>query len=119
MEFLHFQKVEVVFHLKKVEVIFYLKKIKVVFYSKINEVVFNFQIAEVVFHLKKIIFHLVGLNQCCHISSSLVKIRLHTENHLPGLPASALQVCAGGVGWRGGGGGWRLKLGCDKKSLST
>ena len=32
-----------------------------------------------------------------HISSSWVKIRLHTENHLPGLPGSALKVCLGGV----------------------
>ncbi len=33
-----------------------------------------------------------------HISSSWVKIRLHTENHLPGLPGSALKVClVGGV----------------------
>ena len=27
-----------------------------------------------------------------HISSSWVKIRLHTENQLPGLPGSALKV---------------------------
>ena len=38
-----------------------------------------------------------------HISSSWVKIRLHTENQLPGLPGSALKVS---VGWgRGGGSG--------------
>ena len=33
-----------------------------------------------------------------HISSSWVKIRLHTENQLPGLPESALKVS---VGWGG------------------
>ncbi len=32
-----------------------------------------------------------------HISSSWVKIRLHTENHLPGLPGSALKVCLVGL----------------------
>ena len=36
-----------------------------------------------------------------HISSSLVKIRLHTENHLPKLSGSALKV----VVWGGGVGG--------------
>ena len=36
-----------------------------------------------------------------HISSSWVKIRLHTENQLPGLPGSALKVVLGG--WVGGG----------------
>ena len=36
-----------------------------------------------------------------YISSSWVKIRLHTENELPRLPGSALKVC-GGVGWGGG-----------------
>ena len=45
-----------------------------------------------------------------HISSSWVKIRLHTENHLPGLPGSALKVClvggVGGVGWVG----WVVQL---------
>jgi hypothetical protein len=35
-----------------------------------------------------------------HISSSWVKIKLHTENQLPGLPGGALTVC---VGWGGGG----------------
>ena len=34
-----------------------------------------------------------------HNSSSWVKIRLHTENQLPGLPENALKVCVGGVGW--------------------
>jgi hypothetical protein len=40
-----------------------------------------------------------------HISSSWVKIRLHTENQLPGLSGSALKVWlgwVGGVGWGGG-----------------
>ena len=37
-----------------------------------------------------------------HISSSLVKIRLHTENQLPKLSGSALKV----VVWVGGWGGW-------------
>ena len=32
-----------------------------------------------------------------HISSSWVKIRLHTENQLPGLSGSALKVSVGGV----------------------
>ena len=32
-----------------------------------------------------------------YISSSWVKIRLHTENHLPGLPGSALKVCLVGL----------------------
>ena len=32
-----------------------------------------------------------------HNSSSWIKIRLHTENQLPGLPGSALKVCVGGV----------------------
>ena len=36
-----------------------------------------------------------------HISSSWVKIRLHTENQLPKLSGSALKV----VVWSGGGGG--------------
>jgi hypothetical protein len=56
-----------------------------------------------------------------HNSSSWVKIRLHTENQLPGSPGSALKVCV--VGWWGGGGFhsimWSpqlrlgLELGCD------
>ena len=33
-----------------------------------------------------------------HISSSWVKIRLHTENQLPRLPGSALKVYSGWVG---------------------
>ena len=33
-----------------------------------------------------------------HISSSWVKIRLHTENQLPGLPGSALKVSVVGLG---------------------
>ena len=32
-----------------------------------------------------------------HISSSWVKIRLHTENQLPGLPGSGLKVLLCGV----------------------
>ena len=42
-----------------------------------------------------------------HISSSWVKIRLHTENQLPKLSGSFLKVVVGGVGWVGwwGGGG--------------
>ena len=36
-----------------------------------------------------------------YISSSWVKIRLHTENELPRLPGSALKVPV--VGWGGGG----------------
>ena len=35
-----------------------------------------------------------------HISSSWVKIRLHTKNQLPGLSGSALKVSLGG-GWGG------------------
>ena len=43
-----------------------------------------------------------------HISSSWVKIRLHTENQLPGLPRTALNVmtpwwvvwCGGGFSYR-------------------
>ena len=60
-----------------------------------------------------------------HISSSWVKIRLHTENQLPGLSGSALKDWlgwVGGVGW--GGVGWgggptdyfvtlNLSWGCD------
>jgi hypothetical protein len=38
------------------------------------------------------------LGSVCSISSSWVKIRLHTENHLLGLPGS-LGGCAGVVGW--------------------
>jgi hypothetical protein len=58
------------------------------------------------------------------ISSSLVKIRLHTENQLPRLPGSALKVP---VGWGGGVGSYPLlsqapthvevELGCDNKEL--
>ena len=33
-----------------------------------------------------------------HISSSWVKIRLHTENQLPRLPGSTLKVYVGGGG---------------------
>jgi hypothetical protein len=42
-----------------------------------------------------------------HISSSWVKIRLHTKNQLPGLPRTALIVMGPGVvvWWCGGGGG--------------
>ena len=36
-----------------------------------------------------------------HISSSWVKIKLHTENQLTGLPGSASKVCCGWVGWGG------------------
>ena len=61
--------------------------------------------------------------------SSWVKISLHTENQLPGLPGSACKVS---VGWWGGGGGggdgfhlimWShqlrigLKLGCDNIAI--
>ena len=43
-----------------------------------------------------------------HISSSWVKIRLHTENQLARLPGSALKVYVGGWGEVGGvrWGGW-------------
>ena len=30
-----------------------------------------------------------------HISSSWVKLRIPSKNHLPGLPGSALKVCGG------------------------
>ena len=38
-----------------------------------------------------------------YISSSWVKIRLHTENQLPGLTGSALKVFVGWWWWGGGG----------------
>ena len=41
-----------------------------------------------------------------HISSSWVKIRLHTENELPMLPGSTLKV----PGWWWGGGGGFLPI---------
>ena len=45
---------------------------------------------EVIFHLEKIevVFHLKILR----LPSIIHKIRLHTENQLPGLPGSALKV---------------------------
>ena len=44
---------------------------------------------EVVFHLKK------NMEVVFHILSCSVKIRLHTENQLPGLAVSALKVSLG------------------------
>ena len=57
-----------------------------------------------------------------HISSSWVKIRLHTENQLPGLPGSALKASVGVGGVVVGSTAlcghtnfvFGLKLGCDK-----
>ena len=44
---------------------------------------------------------LLKLHHRLHISTSWVKIRLHTKNQLPRLPGSALKVPGGG--WVGGG----------------
>ena len=43
----------------------------------------------------------VEIASSIHISSSWVKIRLHTENQLAGLPGSALKASVGGGGWCG------------------
>ena len=114
------QKSKVVFHFQKIEVIFHfqwnwsrlpLKKVEVVFYfQKKNDVVFHFQkdwgrlpfsknLGRLPFSKKlrsSSVFKNVDV--VFHISSSWVKIRLHTKNQLPRLSRTAVIVIIPGVG---------------------